>query len=113
MLVYVDESGDPGMKFKTGTSAIFVICAILFDSERDAKCCSARIDEIRKQLGFVKGVEFHFNRSSRETRLEFLRGVCDQHFRYFSFALNKRRLHSDGFEYPRTFYKVPVKYAFQ
>ena len=113
MLVYVDESGDPGMQFKPGSSDFFIISAVLFDDEASAKACSGRINEIREELKFHRGTEFHFNKTSRPNREYFFRGIDGQAFRYFSFALNKRKLTGPGFAFRNSFYKQPVKFAFE
>ena len=36
MLVFVDESGDPGLKFNEGSSECFVVVAVIFQTEEHA-----------------------------------------------------------------------------
>lgn len=37
MLVFIDDSGDPGFKLQKGSSLIFVISCIIFDEELEAE----------------------------------------------------------------------------
>src|SRR3712207_4510470 len=69
MFVYVDESGDTGFKFDRGSSRYFVITLLLVD---DPIPMQAAIDDLRERLGFTRGNEFKFYRSSEKVRLAFL-----------------------------------------
>ena len=40
MLVFVDESGDAGMKLGAGSSDYFVVTAVLFEDHDEAARCS-------------------------------------------------------------------------
>lgn len=111
MLVFIDESGDSGMKFKEGSSEYFTICAVLFLENRHAQLCNQRIDELRDELGYGDRWEFHFNKCSRDIRERFLRGVSGQSFQYSAFILNKKKAIGAGFQHKKTFYKYPVKLA--
>ncbi len=86
MLVFVDESGDPGMDLSKGASAYFVVTAVLFEDHDEAKACDQKIDHIRKELGLSEWAEFHFNKS---------------------------RLYGPGFQYKASFYKYTVNLVFQ
>ncbi len=68
MLVFVDESGDPGMKLEAGSSAVFVVTAVLFEDHKEATACDRRIDHIRREVGFSEHREFRFNKCSRPIR---------------------------------------------
>ena len=41
MLVFVDESGDPGMKLGAGSSDLFVLTAVLFQDRDEALRCDS------------------------------------------------------------------------
>src|SRR6267143_26671 len=51
MVVFIDESGDPGMKLDAGASLFFVVTAVAFQSEDDALACTEKIDELREAAG--------------------------------------------------------------
>jgi hypothetical protein len=113
MLVFVDESGDAGMKLAEGSSAVFVVTAVLFEDHEEAAACDRHIDEIRLQLGLKAHKEFHFAGDTRAIRESFLREVSQHEFFYFSVVLNKAKLWGPGFRYKSPFYKYAVNLVFQ
>lgn len=50
MLVFVDESGDPGLKIDKGSSPLFIVALVLFEDNEDAKACDTRIDLLRRAV---------------------------------------------------------------
>ncbi|MDO4987001.1 MAG: hypothetical protein Q4E46_01630 [Candidatus Saccharibacteria bacterium] len=46
MIVSVDDSGDPGLKLERGSSAYFVIAAILFKDDLDAEEAALKIKRL-------------------------------------------------------------------
>lgn len=105
MLVFFDESGDPGMKGKEGSSRIFIVTAVLFNENEDAEQCDARINELRAELRVGRAFEFHFNKCSDRHRERFLTTVAGSNFFYYSVVLNKAKLWGEGFQYKDSFYK--------
>ncbi len=50
MLIFIDDSGDPGFKFSKGSSFYFVICLVIFDDNLEAEKASITIKELRREL---------------------------------------------------------------
>ena len=50
MLVFVDESGDPGFKFASGSSIFFIVAAAIFPYSFSADACDRSIEELRRTL---------------------------------------------------------------
>lgn len=113
MLVFVDESGDSGMKNKRGSSNFFVIAAVLFLDNAEANKCDLRIAALRKECFGQKKMEFKFNACCASYRKRFLAGVIDQDFLYMAFVLNKASLSGPGFQFKNSFYKYPCKLLFE
>lgn len=113
MLVFVDESGDCGMKRKEGTSALFVIAAVTFEDYGDADACDAKIAELRTKCFGRKNSEFHFNKCCDDYRDEFLKCMAPFDFFYMAFVLNKTKLYGPGFNYKDSFYKYTAKLLFE
>jgi len=113
MLVFIDESGDPGMKGKVGSSNYFVVTAIIFEDRDEAIACDSRIDALRDE--WFKGVafEFHFNACCRDLRERFLIETGKFEYFYMSFVFNKAKLYGEGFQYKNSFYKYAVNLLFQ
>lgn len=80
MLVFIDESGDPGMKLDRGSSAFFSVAVVVFDSVEDARSCQETILELRSKLAMRDRAEFHFHRDSHERRIAFLSAVSSERF---------------------------------
>jgi hypothetical protein len=113
MLVFVDESGDCGMKRKEGTSELFVIAAVTFNDNQDAENCDKRIAELRQECFRSKNLEFKFNKCCDDYREAFLKGVAEFDFFYLAFGLNKAKLYGPGFEFKDSFYKYTAKLLFE
>lgn len=105
MLVFLDESGDPGMSGRGNTSRVFVITAIVFKDPEQAERCAQAISELRKELRLDERFEFHFNKCSDKFRKAFLERVAGYGFYYHSFVVNKDKLYGDGFRQKSSFYK--------
>lgn len=113
MLVFIDESGDCGMKVGAGSSRLFLITAILFEDSEDAEDCDGRIAELRKDLQVHERFEFHFNRCCDKYRTRFLEAVSGSQFFYYSMVLNKAKLWGEGFKYKDSFYKYAAGLVFE
>lgn len=114
MLVFVDESGDTGMRLeKRGTSQFFVVTAVIFEDREEAEACDEAIKQLRESLGWRVDSEFHFSRLNREHRLRFLSHVAEFQFFYFSIVLNKAKLTGPGFQFKDPFNKYAVNLVFQ
>jgi hypothetical protein len=113
MLVFVDESGDPGIKGRAGTSEFFFVTAVLFNENEAAEACDARIGKIREELHMHPTAEFHFNKCSEDFRCRFLNSVSEMDFFYISFALNKAKLYGPGFAYKESLYKYATRLLFE
>lgn len=112
MLVYVDESGDPGMKAKAGSSLHFVVAAVMFDDAEAASECRSRIRALHKELKWGPRQEFKFNKTDTATKRRFFEAVSPCDFLYVAVVLNKQKLTGKGFQYKDPFYKYATKLVF-
>ncbi len=115
MLVFIDESGDPGRKIESGSSAFFVVALVVFNDHEEAEACDQRIALLRRELGWSEDSEFHFARNSDRQRCEFLQAVARYQFFYYGFVLNKdpRKLWGPGFEQKESLYKFTCNLVFE
>lgn len=109
MLIFIDESGDSGMKGKRGSSSHFVITAVCFSEAAAATACDRAISRLRQQCFRNERTEFHFNTCSHRNRELFLRSVADHDFRYWALILNKRLLQGQGLSQRYVFYDYASK----
>lgn len=113
MLVFIDESGDAGLKLGQGSSPYFVVTLVVFEENEGALAADQRITQLRTELGFRPDYEFHFNKMNRDLREAFLGAVAGQDFFYFSIVINKQNLRGPGFKFKESFYKYACSLVFE
>ncbi len=115
MLVFIDESGDSGLKIKEGSSRYFTVALVLFSDNEEAQACDRRIALLKHELGWDNNEEFHFKRNSNRVRSAFLQAVSPYEFFYYGIVINKdpKKLWGDGFKDKHSFYKYACNLVFQ
>lgn len=114
MLVFIDDSGDPGFKFEKGSSEIFVISCVIFDDELEAEKTAVAIKEFRRKLHFPDNVEFKFNKSRKNVREGFLEKINPFHFKIRSLVIKKALIRSDELRGNKnSFYSYAIRLLLQ
>ncbi|OGE67110.1 hypothetical protein A3H85_00990 [Candidatus Daviesbacteria bacterium RIFCSPLOWO2_02_FULL_40_8] len=114
MLVFIDDSGDPGFKLDKGSSLIFVISCVIFDDELEAEKTAVAIKEFRRRIRFPDDVEFKFNKSSKKTREKFLEAINSFHFKVRSLVIQKDVIKSEELKGNKnSFYSYAIKLLLQ
>jgi hypothetical protein len=110
-LVFVDDSGDPGFKFRGGSSSFFIISAVIFNDTLEAEKTSIAIKELKRKLNFPENnFEFKFCKSSKETRIRFLESVKPFDFKIRYLVVDKRKIRSDELKNNKnSFYSYIIK----
>ncbi len=113
MLVFIDESGDPGFALSKGSSRFFSVALIVFEMEDEAMACDQRIELLKREQGW-RG-EFHFYRNSDRVRREFLRAVAPYNFFYYGIVIDKHASHfwKESFCDKHSFYKYTCGLVFE
>lgn len=110
MVVYLDDSGDPGFKVTKGSTPCFVIVLVIFDDDLEAQRCEEAITRLRAALGFKERMEFRFNGSSKDTRLAFLSRVSRFRFRVRAIVMDKRSIYGPELRRSKeSFYRYAIK----
>ena len=110
MLVFIDDSGDPGFKLQKGSSLIFVICCVIFVDELEAEKVAIAIKELRRKLKFPDDVEFKFNKSSKKVKIEFLETIKSYKFKARCLVIQKDIIRSDELKKNKnSFYSYAIK----
>jgi len=94
VLIFLDESGDPGFKSEQGSSSHFVIALVIFDNPLDAEETALSIKRLRQKLKLHETFEFKFNKMSDFYRFQLLEAVTASPFRVRAMVVDKRVLHS-------------------
>jgi hypothetical protein len=113
VLVFIDESGDPGMKLAGSSSRHFIVTLLAFEDNDEALAADHRITLLKRELRFPVCFEFHFNKLRADYRQEFLKAVSPYEWFYFSIVINKEKLTGKGFQYPDSFYKYTCSLVFE
>lgn len=93
MLVFIDESGDPGFKVDSGSSPVFVMAMVMFEDGEAARQTGEAVEALRVNLGFR--TEFKFNKSREEVRDAFFTAVRGHPFRIRAIVVEKHRIRSN------------------
>jgi len=110
MIVFIDDSGDPGFKITKGSSRVFVICCVVFDDELEAEKTAIKIKELRRRLKKSDRFEFKFNKCSRKIRVEFLKAIADSKFRVRAIVMPKEKIYSEELKRSKeSFYNFTIK----
>jgi hypothetical protein len=113
MLVFIDESGDPGLKIGSGSTDYFIVTLVAFEENDEALKTDQRIKLLKHELGFPPHFEFHFTNAKASYREAFLSAVASYGFFYFSIVINKRKLTGEGFKFKESFYKYACGLVFE
>lgn len=115
MLVFIDESGDPGLKIDQGSSRYFTVSLVVFEENDEALACDQRIELLKRELNWDQSSEFHFKSNSDRVREAFLQAVMPYSFFYYSIVINKdpKKLWGDGFKDKMSFYKYACSLVFE
>ena len=113
MLVFIDESGDPGLKLESGSTDYFIVTLVAFEENEEALATDQRIQLLKRELNFPPDFEFHFNKVKGAYREAFLSAVAGFGWFYFSIVINKRKLTGAGFKFKESFYKYACGLVFE
>ena len=113
MLVFVDESGDPGMSGKSGQTPYLAVTLVLFEENDQAEKADRRIDLVRHELGLGEVFEFRFHNSRPEVRSYFLQQLLPYTWFYLGIVINKQKLWSPSFASPEMFYNYSTSLVFE
>ena len=108
MLVFIDESGDPGFKLAKGSSPVFVAAMVVFNNHDEAALAQKRI---REMLGTVhRRPEFKFNNCRDEVRDHFFRKLADCEYSVRAIVVRKELIWSERLRNDeRSFYSFFIK----
>jgi len=94
MLVFIDDSGDPGFKLHKGSSPFFIIALVIFDDNLEAEKTSLAIKELRRKLKASDRYEFKFNKTNKKFKTAFFSAVRIFKFRVRAVVVDKKTIHS-------------------
>lgn len=112
MLVFIDESGDPGFKVEKGSSPIFVVSMVIFDDSASAAAAQGVIRRLQGELRVRP--EFKFNKLCNDYRDRFFEAVAEVPFRTRSVVVRKELIYSEALRTVKeSFYKFFIRNMMQ
>lgn len=94
MLVFIDDSGDPGFKIEKGSTQYFVISMVIFDDNLEAEKTAIAIKELKRKIHFSENTEFRFFKTSSINKKKFLNVVNSFKFRIRCLVVDKSLIKS-------------------
>jgi hypothetical protein len=91
-VLFLDESGDCGMKGQRKSAPLFTLAAVMFETVELAQACEGIIAGVRISSGLPANYEFHFARIPHAERTAFLEAVAPCPFLYTVCTLDKHTL---------------------
>jgi hypothetical protein len=113
LLVFIDESGDPGFDIEHGSTPLFVVTAVIFRTEAAASACRDRIRAVRAELGLPAAVEFKFSKTSNRVRDYFLAAVATQDFFSILAVFDKKKLAVPDLRIKNAFYQYVTGFVYE
>ncbi|NJO34329.1 MAG: DUF3800 domain-containing protein [Rhodospirillales bacterium] len=92
MLVFIDESGDPGFKIAKGSDPVFALGMVIFKTAAAAGMVGEVIQLLREEIGHKP--EFKFSKCSGSVRDAFFRRVAGCDFSVRALVVNKEVIYS-------------------
>lgn len=90
MLIFIDESGDPG--FKLTSSPCLIMTMVIFDDYTEADNTRALVEKLGKTYRIKP--EYRFTNCSAQNRTAFFDGIRACKFRIRSIVMYKNKMHS-------------------
>lgn len=113
MLVFIDESGDSGLKLDSGSSEQFVVSLVIFHDYDEADKVDRIIEALKRDTCRSPFFEFKFNEVARKHKRRFLGEIATFDFYYLSIVINKRHLYGEGMKKKESFYKYACRLVFE
>ena len=92
MLVFIDESGDPGFKLNKGSTAVFTAALVAFRDVEQARAAQVAIEATATRLHVQP--EFKFSKCRPEVRDAFFEAVRPFEFNVRAIVVQKARIYS-------------------
>lgn len=109
MLIFIDDSGDPGFQVERGSSRVFIIALVIFRDELAAEKTSVAIKELRRELKVSDFYEFKFNKANKRFRSTFINIVKKFDFRIRAIVVKKQVIYSQRLKnYKEDFYNYII-----
>jgi hypothetical protein len=94
--VFLDESGDPGFKIKSGSSPIFCLAGVVFRDTEAMLDTERAMKDLKRNLGLKNSHEFHFNHATPQIRKHFCETISTLPFGVRALVVDKNVIYEDS-----------------
>ncbi|MBQ3280148.1 DUF3800 domain-containing protein [Candidatus Saccharibacteria bacterium] len=108
-LIFIDDSGDPGFKLNRGSSQLFVIACIIFDSPVSAEYTAASLKMLKEQMGWKQEREFKFHRANDEQKKLFFNTIKKCEFKIRAIVVDKNKIVEPNLKKSESFYSYVIE----
>jgi len=112
---WMDESGDCGFKFASGSSKFFALVAVYITTlgDDDSKVVDEAIKKLKIQHNLIKNFEFKFSHCKEKLRKEFFQAIVRLPIEYKAIIVEKLKINSPIFRHqPRQLYCETARMLF-
>lgn len=95
MLVFIDDSGDPGFKLTQGSTRHFVIACCVFNSPETAERVANDIRSFKSNIGWTHNSELKFSQTKKDINLSFIEQFCSKDFFVRAIMVDKTLIRSE------------------
>ncbi len=114
MIIFIDDSGDPGFRIAKGSSQVFIIALIIFYDDLEAEKTSVAIKELRRKLKVSDLYEFKFNKMNKRFRNTFINVVKRFDYKIRAIVVRKQAIYSPRLRiYKENFYNYIIMQIFK
>ncbi len=106
-LVFIDDSGDPGVK--SHSSSHLVMAAVVFNDDLVAEEAALVMRKFRRQIGWTDDHEYKFGKTKKDYIKQVLRLVAQYDFDVYAVVVNKAKFST----MPKNFYNDSISELFR
>ncbi len=108
-LIFIDDSGDPGFKFRQGSSRFFIIACIIFNDPIAAEYAAVNLKLLKEQLGWKQEREFKFHRTNDKLKQLFFDAARKYNFKIHAIVVDKTKITKPDFKKSESFYSFVIQ----
>lgn len=108
-LIFIDDSGDPGFKFRRGSSRFFIIACVIFDDLLAAERAAVSLKLLKEQLGWKQEREFKFHRTNDKQKQLFFNIAQKHSFKIHAIVVDKIKMARPDFKKSESFYSFVIQ----
>lgn len=111
---FVDDSGDPGFGFNTGSTRFFVVSLIVFRDTLEAEKLAVAVKEMKRKTKLADHAELKFNSSSEKIKRELFTILNNFEYEIYAIVVDKNKVYSPELQNKKdSFYKYFIKELLQ